>query len=56
MTDDLPHTIMDLLDIRVDGFDESRSIINLNFNSNRQRIIKGKDYNSYYKINTNDSL
>ena len=44
MTDDLPHTIMDLLDIRVDGYDDRRSIINLNFNINRNRIIKEKDY------------
>lgn len=49
MTDDLPHTIMDLLDIRVDGYDDRRSIINSNFNINRNRIIKEKDYNNYYK-------
>lgn len=56
MTDDLPHTIMDLLDIRVNGFDASRSIINSQFNSNRNRVIQGHDYNNYYKIMTNDIL
>ena len=56
MTDDLPHTIMDLLDIRVNGFDASRSIINSQFNSNRNRVIQGHDYNNYYKIMTNDNL
>lgn len=56
MTDDLPHTIMDLLDIRVNGFDASRSIINYQFNSNRNRVIQGHDYNNYYKIMTNDNL
>ena len=48
MTDDLPHTIMDLLDIRVDGYEDRRSIINSNFNINRNRIINEKDYNNYY--------
>lgn len=43
MTDDLPHTIMDLLDIRVDGYEDRRSIINSNFNINRNRIINEKD-------------
>lgn len=56
MTDDLPHTIMDLLDIRVDGYDDRRSIINSNFNINRNRIIKEKDYNNYYKKNVNDNF
>ena len=56
MTDDLAHTIMDLLDIRVDGYDDRRSIINSNFNINRNRIIKEKDYNNYYKKNVNDNF
>lgn len=56
MTDDLPHTIMDLLDIRVDGYDDRRSIINSSFNINRNRIIKEKDYNNYYKKNVNDNF
>lgn len=56
MTDDLPHTIRDLLDIKVDGYDDHRSIINSNFNINRNRIIKEKDYNNYYKKNVNDNF
>lgn len=56
MTDDLPHTIMDLLDIRVDGYEDRRSIINSNFNINRNRIINEKDYNNYYKKNINDNF
>lgn len=56
MTDDLPHTIMYLLDIKVDGYDDHRSIINSNFNINRNRIIKEKDYNNYYKKNVNDNF
>ena len=35
---------------------DRRSIINSNFNINRNRIIKEKDYNNYYKKNVNDNF
>lgn len=39
MTDDLIHTIVDIANIQVEGFDPTRSIINDLFNSNRARIV-----------------
>lgn len=44
MTDDFIHTFLDVLDIKTQDFDETRSIINSNFNTNRKRIYGGKDY------------
>lgn len=44
MTDDLIHTILDIADIKTSEFDETRSIINKNFNDKRKRITGGKDY------------
>ena len=44
MTDDLIHTILDIADIKTSEFDETRSIVNKNFNDKRKRIIGGKDY------------
>ena len=51
VTDDLIHTILDIDGIKTEEFDESRSLINENFNSSRKRILKGKSYDEYYKIN-----
>lgn len=52
MTDDVIHTILDILNINTPDFDKTRSIINPNFNKNRKRIlIDGKDYDSDLKNN-----
>lgn len=49
MTDDLIHTILDIAEIETEEFDETRSIINENFNSSRKRIFSEKNYDSYWK-------
>lgn len=41
MTDDLPHMLLDIAEIKTKWFNPKRSIINKQFNSNRRRIIKG---------------
>lgn len=52
MTDDVIHTILDILNINTPDFDKTRSIINPNFNKNRKRIlIDGKDYDASLKNN-----
>ena len=49
MTDDLIHTILEIADIKTSEFDETRSIINKNFNDKRKRITGGKDYDTELK-------
>lgn len=49
MTDDLIHTVLDIADIKTSEFDETRSIINKNFNDKRKRVISGKDYDTELK-------
>lgn len=52
MTDDVIHTILDILNINTPDLDKTRSIINPNFNKNRKRIlIDGKDYDASLKNN-----
>lgn len=52
MTDDFIHTVLDIANISTIDFDETRSIINPNFNKNRKRIlIDGKDYDADLKNN-----
>ncbi|WP_300356883.1 phosphoethanolamine transferase [Fusobacterium sp.] len=53
MTDDLIHTILDISKIKTIEYDETRSIINDNFNLSRKRIFSGKDYDSYWKNKNN---
>ena len=50
MTDDMIHTILDLAGIKTQEFDETRSLINVNFNSKRKRIYHNQDYDSELKI------
>lgn len=50
MTDDIIHTILDIVGIETKEFDETRSIINDKFNDKRERKYKGKSYDSYWKI------
>ena len=49
MTDDLIHTILDIAEIKTFEYEESRSIINDNFNFSRKRIFYEKDYETYWK-------
>lgn len=53
MTDDLIHTILDISKIETIEYDETRSVINDNFNLSRKRIFSGKDYDSYWKNKNN---
>lgn len=50
MTDDIIHMILDIAEIETPEFDKTKSIINEDFNENRNRILKGKSYDKYYKI------
>lgn len=48
MTDDMIHTVLDLMGISTEGYSEERSVINKNFNSARKRIYKGRDYDKFH--------
>lgn len=50
MTDDIIHTILDIVGIKTKEFDETRSVINDKFNDKRERKYKEKSYDSYWKI------
>lgn len=49
MTDDLIHTILDIAEIKTSEYEESKSIINDNFNSSRKRIFSEKEYETHWK-------
>ncbi len=49
MTDDMIHTVMDISDIKTADFDPTKSIINADFNAERQRIFDGMDYDKEIK-------
>ena len=49
MTDDMIHTLLDLLDIRTPEFDPTRSIVNPAYNEKRPRIVQGQDYDRAMK-------
>lgn len=49
MTDDIIHTILDIVDIETKEYDKTRSIINNEFNEKRERNYKGKSYDKYWK-------
>ena len=44
MTDDMMHTILDILDIRTPEFDPAKSVINQAFDANRPRMVQGRDF------------
>ena len=44
MTDDMIHTVLDIVDIQTSDYDATRSIINPNFDATRPRIFDNKDY------------
>lgn len=46
MTDDMIHTVLDIVDIGTAEYDPTRSIINPNFNEKRKRIFDNKDYDA----------
>lgn len=52
MTDDLIHTLLDIAGIETEGFDQTRSVINQNYNSKRKRVVggsEGVDYDAKLK-------
>lgn len=49
MTDDMIHTILDIMGLQTEESDASRSIINDTFNASRQRIYEGKNYDEVMK-------
>lgn len=50
MTDDLPHTILDLAGIKSMSYDSTKSVVNSGFNSIRTRLVNGKiDYDKELK-------
>ena len=50
MTDDMIHTIMDLLGIKTAEFNPAKSVINTHFAASRQRLVRGKDYDTQMKV------
>ena len=49
MTDDMIHTVLDLVDVKTVDFDASKSIVNVNFDVNRKRMINEHDYDTEIK-------
>ncbi|SFT47938.1 protein of unknown function [Selenomonas sp. GACV-9] len=49
MTDDMIHTLLDILDIRTPEFNPAKSVINPAFVSSRKRIVRGRDYDAEMK-------
>ncbi len=46
MTDDMIHTLLDLLDIRTPEYNPAKSVINAAFDAARHRVVHGKDYDT----------
>lgn len=46
MTDDMIHTMLDIVDIQTVDYEPSRSVINQKFDSSRPRIFDDKDYDT----------
>jgi len=49
MTDDMIHTVLDLVDIKTSEFDPAKSIINSQFDASRKRMVQGRDYDTEIK-------
>ena len=49
MTDDMIHTLLDLLDIKTPEYDPTRSLVNAAYHEKRPRIVQGKDYDAAMK-------
>ncbi|HBT79048.1 MAG TPA: hypothetical protein DEA67_02545 [Selenomonas sp.] len=46
MTDDMIHSLLDILNIKTPEFDRTRSIFNSDFREDRKRICDGRDYDT----------
>lgn len=44
MTDDMIHTMLDIVDIGTPEFDPAKSIVNPSFNEKRPRMVQGRDF------------
>ena len=49
MTDDMIHTLLDILDIRTPEYNPAKSVINPAFAADRKRIVRGRDYDADMK-------
>lgn len=49
MTDDMIHTLLNLLDIRTPEYDATKSLIDPSYNMQRARIVQGRDYDRAMK-------
>lgn len=49
MTDDMIHTLLDILDIRTPEFNPAKSVINPAFAADRKRMVRGRDYDADMK-------
>lgn len=49
MTDDMIHTILDLLGIHTPEFNPEKSVINPKFDAARRRMVRGRDYDTEMK-------
>jgi len=49
MTDDMIHTLLDILGIRTPEYNPAKSVINPAFAADRKRIVRGRDYDADMK-------
>ena len=49
MTDDMIHTILDLMDIRTPEYDPARSLVHPSFDAGRKRMVRHRDYDASMK-------
>lgn len=50
MTDDIIHTVLGVLGVKAEGYEEKRNVLSQNFDSSRKRIYQGKDYDEFWKL------
>ena len=50
MTDDMIHTMLDIVDVQTADYDPARSIINRQFDASRRRFFADKNYDTEIKI------
>ena len=50
MTDDMIHTVLDIMGIETPGYDPSKSVINPAFDSSRKRIYAGMLYDKKHGL------
>jgi heptose-I-phosphate ethanolaminephosphotransferase len=49
MTDDLIHTLLDIMAVETDETDKARSVVNPEFDKSRERVYQGKSYDTEMK-------